>query len=158
MNQIDKLAKEAEETAAKAKMALDALRTAKADARWTALETIRKASTTDGARWMRTALDGVIAGRKEAGAVDYFLGKARYHWNERGRKSPEARIVDGKPEIVYVYTVRPAPTDSELEITWNRAAESSRLAIYAVAKALSAFAFPDDGSKPEAGIFNKAAQ
>lgn len=143
MNQIDKLAQEAEEAAKAAKAAMDALRTAKADARYTALSAVRNATAEDGARWVRSALDGVIAGRKEAGAVDYFLGKARYHWNKRGKKGPEARIVDGKPIVVYVYTERPAPTDAELAETWNRASESSRLTVYAVARALSTFAHPD---------------
>lgn len=155
MNPIDKLAMEAENAAKAAKEAAAKLRAAKADARWTALEAVRKASVEEGARWLRSALDGAIAGRKEAGAVDYFIGKARYHWALKGRKAPEARIVDGKPVIVYVYTERPAPTDAELAETWNRASESSRLSLYAAAKALSAFAHPDDGTKPEAGIFRK---
>lgn len=140
---VEKLMREAEAATEAARKAQAALRAAKADARYTALEAVRKASSADGARWLRSALDGVIAGRKEASAVDYFIGKARYHWALKGKKAPEARIVDGKPVIVYVYTERPAPTDSELATTWNRAAESSRLAIYAVAKALSAFAHPD---------------
>lgn len=158
MNPIDKLAQEAESAAKAAKAAMDALRAAKADARYTALEAVRKATAEDGARWIRSALDGVIAGRKEAGTVDYFIGKARYHWAAKGRKAPEARIVDGKPVVVYVYTERPAPTDSELAETWNRASESSRLSIYAAAKALSAFAHPDLEGPVKALIVKGAAK
>lgn len=150
MDQIDKLAQDAENAAEAAKAAMNALRAAKADARYTALEAVRKASADEGARWIRAALDGLLEGRKEAAAVDYFLGKARYHWAKRGKKGPEARIVDGKPIIVYVYTERPAPTDAELAETWNRAAESSRLTLYATAKALSVFAHPDLGGPAKA--------
>lgn len=140
---VDKLAKEAMAATEAARKATAALKAAKAEARYTALETVRKATVEDGARWLRSALDAVIDGRKEASAVEYFFGKARYHWAKPGKKAPEARIIDGAPAIVYVYKERPAPTDAELAETWNRAAESSRLAVYAVARALSVFAHPD---------------
>lgn len=158
MDTLDKLI--AADKAAKESAALAAkeLRDAKARARWTALEAVRTASSAEGARWIRAALDGVVEMDPRAVAADYIIGRMRYSWARKGRKAPKAVIRDGAPAIVYIYTERPAPTDDELASSWNMTGESTRLMLYAIARARSSFAVPDDGSASEASLFVKAVK